>query len=185
MGQDAGSGSKQPTLEEVLEQFDKDAKEGKGRPSEKETYEEAQKNVEKGTGKEQGEGEGDNDGEGEGQGQGDGDDSNEGEGQSGGQSQGRISEGEGDTFREGEVRDITYSDNKPEAKNIVDAVEDAFNITRGELGEIISTKRKAMDRIRTFLNESELQQIAQKGGFSGDKTEILTIIDNALTQVYE
>lgn len=182
-GQDAGTGSKQATLEEILEQFNKEAKEGKGQPSGDESYDEAEKKVEKGSGKPSEKGKGEEDGDGQGQG-GEGGEETDG-GYKGIVDTGNDDGGGAEVTTEGKVTDRITTTTKPEAQNIIEAVEDAFEIKRGELSQIISTKKKAMDRVKTFLNETELQQIATKGGMSGDRTEILTIIDNALTQVYE
>lgn len=69
-------------------------------------------------------------------------------------------------------------------QNLIEALEDAMSIDRGQMMEIISTKRNAMSTIN-ILSQPQLQQIASRVGIQEtNKKEILKTIENALTQVY-
>lgn len=69
-------------------------------------------------------------------------------------------------------------------QNLVEALEDAMSIDRGQMLEVISTKRNAMSTIN-ILSQPQLQQIANQVGIQEtNKKEILKTIENALTQVY-
>jgi hypothetical protein len=69
-------------------------------------------------------------------------------------------------------------------QNLVEALEDAMSIERGQMMDIISTKRNAMSTIN-ILSQPQLQQIASRVGIQEtNKKEILKTIENALTQVY-
>jgi hypothetical protein len=72
---------------------------------------------------------------------------------------------------------------QPNPSDIIQAVEDSFNIDRGNLRDIINTKERVMRRINLY-NESELQQIASSANITGSRGEIITQINQALNTIY-
>jgi len=79
---------------------------------------------------------------------------------------------------------VHRSSQQIDPQNLVEALEDAMSIDRGQMLEVISTKRNAMSTIN-ILSQPQLQQIANQVGIQEtNKKEILKTIENALTQVY-
>ena len=58
-----------------------------------------------------------------------------------------------------------------------------MNIDRGQLQNILDTKRRVMQRINLYT-ESELQQIASTANISGSRSEIIGQINQALNTLY-
>ena len=67
--------------------------------------------------------------------------------------------------------------------DIIEAVESSMNIDRGQLQNILDTKRRVMQRINLYT-ESELQQIASTANISGSRSEIIGQINQALNTLY-
>jgi hypothetical protein len=63
---------------------------------------------------------------------------------------------------------------------IIEAVEDALQVTRGELKNNYPTKAGVLNTISNLYNERELQQIFAPIGVAGNKAAILRAISNAL-----
>jgi hypothetical protein len=58
-----------------------------------------------------------------------------------------------------------------------------MNINRGELQNILDTKRRVMSRVNLY-NEQELQQIANTANINGSRAEIIGQINQALNTIY-
>ena len=142
-----------------------------------------------GDGQGQGQGEGDGDGDGQGQGQGEGDGDGDGDGQGQGQGEG---EGDGDGQGQGgggggEPTNEPVNGGSPVGQanpsDVIQAIEDSMNINRGELQNILDTKRRVMSRVNLY-NEQELQQIANTANINGSRAEIIGQINQALNTIY-
>ena len=124
-----------------------------------------------------GQGEGDGDGDGDGGGQGGADGDGDGDGNGGGQGGG----GGGTPSNEPVDGGIPVGQANP--NDIIEAVESSMNIDRGQLQNILDTKRRVMQRINLYT-ESELQQIASTANISGSRSEIIGQINQALNTLY-
>jgi hypothetical protein len=58
-----------------------------------------------------------------------------------------------------------------------------MNINRGELQNILDSKKRVMSRVNLY-NEQELQQIASMANISGSRAEIIGQINQALNTLY-
>jgi hypothetical protein len=58
-----------------------------------------------------------------------------------------------------------------------------MNINRGELSNILDSKKRVMSRVSLY-NEQELQQIASTANISGSRAEIIGQINQALNTLY-
>ena len=67
--------------------------------------------------------------------------------------------------------------------DVIQAIEDSMNINRGELQNILDTKRRVMSRVNLY-NEQELQQIANTANINGSRAEIIGQINQALNTIY-
>ena len=72
---------------------------------------------------------------------------------------------------------------QPNPSDVIQAIEDSMNINRGELQNILDTKRRVMSRVNLY-NEQELQQIANTANINGSRAEIIGQINQALNTIY-
>ena len=178
------------TFEDVEEQLEKSQDGGQGQGGGEEDGDEEGQGGEpmEGQGGEPMEGQG---GEPQGGGQG-------GEGQGGGQGgEGQGGEGQGGEPQGGEPQGGGGGGGTPSNQpvdggipvgqanpnDIIEAVESSMNIDRGQLQNILDTKRRVMQRINLYT-ESELQQIASTANISGSRSEIIGQINQALNTLY-
>ena len=168
------------TFEDVEEQLEKSQDGGQGQGGGEEDGDEEGQGGEpmEGQGGEPMEGQG---GEPQGGGQG-------GEGQGGGQGgEGQGGEGQGGGGGGGTPSNQPVDGGIPVGQanpnDIIEAVESSMNIDRGQLQNILDTKRRVMQRINLYT-ESELQQIASTANISGSRSEIIGQINQALNTLY-
>jgi len=72
---------------------------------------------------------------------------------------------------------------QPNPNDVIEAIEDSMNINRGELQNILDSKKRVMSRVNLY-NEQELQQIASMANISGSRAEIIGQINQALNTLY-
>ena len=136
-----------------------------------------------GDGDGQGDGEGDGDGQGDGEGDGDGQGGDEGDGQGDGQGGGEGDGEEGDGEGGNPANTIRPISGQTNPNDIIEAIEDSMNINRGELRNILDSKKRVMSRVNLY-NEQELQQIANQANINGSRAEIIGEINQALNTLY-
>jgi hypothetical protein len=72
----------------------------------------------------------------------------------------------------------------PDPNDVIEAVEVALIVDRGELKNKYPKRESVNTLIRDLFNESEIRAIGEKFGYTGTKTQILKTIDTALRTLY-
>jgi hypothetical protein len=72
----------------------------------------------------------------------------------------------------------------PDPKDVIEAVEDALIVDRGELKNKYPKRESVNALMRDLFNESEIRAIGEKFGYTGNKSQILKTIDTALRTLY-
>jgi hypothetical protein len=74
---------------------------------------------------------------------------------------------------------------QPDPETVIEAIEDALGIVRGNLKEQRRTKLQVINSLSNTMNLQELQEMAGTFGMGGDnKQKIISAINVALDTIY-